>query len=75
MRGNRTCYRLKSLSLCVDLQLLAGLCAYAISGELLYPERCANADAVRGCGTAGDSLTGLLHLFFVSHVHEKQLDL
>ena len=50
------------MSLCVDLQLLVGLGAHVISGELLYPERCANADAVRGCGTAGDSLTGLLLL-------------
>ena len=62
------CYRLKSWSLGVDLFHRVS------SGADLYPER-TNADAVHGCGTAGDSLTGLLHLFFVSHVHEKQSDL
>ena len=50
------------MSLCVDLQLLVGLRAHAACGELLYPERCANADAARGDGAAGDSLTGLLLL-------------
>ena len=50
------------MSLCVDLQLLVGLRVHATCGELLYPERCANADAARGGGAAGDSLTGLLLL-------------
>ena len=57
------CYRLKSLSLCVDLLtamfLLAGLCMHAVCGELCIWNVLMRPVVV---GPLGDSLTGILLL-------------
>ena len=59
------CYRLKSLSLCVDLLTvvfpLAGLCTYAVRGELCIRNVLKLMRPVV-VGPLGDSLTGILLL-------------